>query len=111
MNFSAENAFRSSVVKKRQWLTDHDIPEKQYYYWLRRVRKAAFSQMEPQLPALQSKAETSIVQFPAAEILSEDPRTPAIIIRTKKSTIELLFMIIPTLFVELRYFKPDSVFT
>lgn len=32
----------------RQWLKDNSIPHKSYYYWLRKFRHEAFSQLEQQ---------------------------------------------------------------
>ena len=85
-----ESEHRPQNVTKKQWLQDHHIPEKQYYNWLRRVRKAAFSQLEPGLlpvPFSAGHTETALVQIPAEGILSSE-KTPAVVIRTKKSTVE-----------------------
>lgn len=38
---------RPEGVTVHQWLLDNEINEKVYYYWLRRVRKAAYDQMQP----------------------------------------------------------------
>lgn len=37
---------RPQGVTVKQWLLDNDINEKVYYYWLRRVRQAAYDQMK-----------------------------------------------------------------
>lgn len=37
---------RQQGVTVKQWLHDNDINEKVYYYWLRRVRQAAYDQMK-----------------------------------------------------------------
>ena len=37
---------RPQGVTVKQWLTDNGINEKVYYYWLRRVRQAAYDQMK-----------------------------------------------------------------
>ena len=37
---------RQQGVTVKQWLLDNDINEKVYYYWLRRVRQAAYDQMK-----------------------------------------------------------------
>lgn len=42
---------RPSGMTVKQWLIDHDINDKTYYYWLRRVRRAAYSKMDMELPA------------------------------------------------------------
>ena len=86
-----ESEHRPQNVTKKQWLQDHHIPEKQYYYWLRRVRKAAISQLKPDLlpvPVSTGHTETALVQIPAEGILSPE-KAPAVVIRTKKSTVEI----------------------
>ena len=37
---------RQQGVTVKQWLRDRGINEKVYYYWLRRVRQAAYDQMK-----------------------------------------------------------------
>ena len=37
---------RPQGVTVKQWLSDNGINEKVYYYWLRRVRQAAYDQMK-----------------------------------------------------------------
>lgn len=37
---------RPQGVTVKQWLADNEINEKVYYYWLRRVRQAAYDQMK-----------------------------------------------------------------
>lgn len=37
---------RPKDVTVKQWLADNGINEKVYYYWLRRVRQAAYDQMK-----------------------------------------------------------------
>lgn len=32
----------------KQWIEEHNISEKQYYYWLRKVRARAYGKMESQ---------------------------------------------------------------
>ena len=85
---------RPESQSARQWLAEHDIPEKQYYYWLRRVRKAAYEQMKPKLPAVQEPTvlTPSLAEIPPEKFArdsSETPGGPAIVIKTKKSTIEI----------------------
>ena len=87
-----ESEHRPQDVTKKQWLQDHHIPEKQYYYWLRRVRKAAFSQLKPGLfpvPVSTGRTEIALAQIPAEGILSSETKAPAVVIRTKKSTVEI----------------------
>ena len=84
-----ESGKRPQGVTKRQWLKENHIPEKQYYYWLRRVRKAAFSQLESGLlPVSSGKTEIALAQVPTEGILPASSVTPAVVIRTRKSTVE-----------------------
>ncbi len=86
-----ESEHRPQNVTKKQWLQDHHIPEKQYYYWLRRVRKAAISQLKPDLlpvPVSTGHTEIALVQIPTGGILSSE-KTPAVVIRTKRSAVEI----------------------
>lgn len=85
----------------RQWLADNNIPEKQYYYWLRRVRKSLLAGENPtaalngkQLPA------APFVEIPAQEIFTGREIT-AVTIKTKKSTIEISAAVPDALMVEL----------
>lgn len=81
---------RPQGVSKRQWLTDNGIPEKQYYYWLRKVRKTAFSQLTAaSLPVSSKSADISLVEIPSEEISPPLQKTPAVIIRTQKASVEL----------------------
>ena len=84
-----ESEKRPQGVTKRQWLKENHIPEKQYYYWLRRVRKAAFSQLESGLlPVSSGKTEIALAQVPTEGILPTSSVSPAVVIRTRKSTVE-----------------------
>ena len=75
----------------KQWLAENDIPEKQYYYWLRRIRTAAVKQAS--VPALSKEAgklpAVSFAEIPAREMQLQSEDTPAVVIKTKKSTIEI----------------------
>ena len=39
---------RPSDQTVKQWLAENDIHEKQYYYWLRRIRKEAYNGLATQ---------------------------------------------------------------
>ena len=45
-NIVEECSHRPHGVTVTQWLKDNGINEKVYYYWLRRVRQAAYNQMK-----------------------------------------------------------------
>ena len=38
---------RPEGTTAKQWMADNGINEKSYYYWLRKFRKQAYSQMNP----------------------------------------------------------------
>lgn len=86
-----ESENRPRGVSKHQWLKEHNIPEKRYYYWLRRIRTAAFNQMDLKLPAvtLPQKEDIVLAEIPGEGILTGSSKPSAVVIRTKKSTIEL----------------------
>ena len=74
----------------KQWLDANGISSKKYYYWLRKVRSDVYKQAsaalisseEEKLPAV------SFAEIPAKDVLSlNDPS--AVVIKTKKSTIEI----------------------
>ena len=75
----------------KEWLAENNVPEKQDYYWLRRIRQQSCQDLKPMVPAAaKAPATLAFAEFPAKDILPEDPdSTPAIVIRTKKSTIEI----------------------
>ena len=77
----------------REWLTVNNISEKQYYYWLRQIRREVIEESKTSLPkagATELVPGLTFAEFPAEDILSDDaPSAPTIIIRTKESTIEL----------------------
>ena len=57
----------------KQWLAENQISEKQYYYWLRKVRKQAYADSKAMLPEVQkdhSPAAVSVFEIPA-EITNE----------------------------------------
>jgi len=69
----------------KQWLSDYDIPEKQYYYWLRKVRKRAVAEMGTKLPTapgpdLQHHAVVALAEFLVEDIVSHEA-LPAITIK------------------------------
>ena len=87
----------------KQWLEEHGISDKQYYYWLRKVRKNAFAEMSQNLPAPKVKQlpAPALVEIPAENVLPEAENTPAVTIRTKKSTITISSAVSEALMVKL----------
>ena len=52
---------RPNGQSARQWLAENGVPEKQYYYWLRKVKTAALQQagfVEMPLPEVKPVPET-----------------------------------------------------
>ena len=75
----------------KQWLAANSISEKQYYYWLRKMRSMAFQEMNTSLPAVSSNPDTAPVtfaEFSGHDLLEQRSRA-AVIIRTARSTIEI----------------------
>ena len=78
----------------KQWLEINGIKEKQYYYWQRKVRRAAVSRMnDTQLSVLrQKKSEVSLAEIRFEAETDTAPNRafiPAAVIRTERATIEI----------------------
>ena len=75
----------------KQWLSEQGIPEKQYYYWQRRVRKEAYDQMKNNLPVMGSNSSLTFAELPyrTAALGSITQFKPDAVIRSSKVTIEL----------------------
>ena len=102
---------RSSDQTVKQWLAENDIHEKQYYYWLRRIRKEAYNELATQekdintslVPAVNS--EISFAEIAPDVKLSttviEQPSNPAatadVVIQTGNCTINISNSISPML--------------
>ena len=55
---------RPEGTTAKQWMADNGISEKSYYYWLRKFRKQAYSQMTETSTALSSGKEISFAEVP-----------------------------------------------
>ncbi len=91
----------------KQWLADNNVSEKQYYYWLRKMRKEAYEDMHTSLPATvitpdkaPSLPAVSYASFSTKDLLDNDV-SPAVVIRTEKSTIEISSAVSEKLMVKL----------
>ena len=82
---------RPKGTTTKQWLADNDIPDKQYYYWLRKIRKRALADSATNLPAVSEFRQLPTVSFAEipAESLSENEADAAVVIKTAKATIRL----------------------
>jgi putative transposase len=86
-------------VTAKQWLQENGIPNKQYYYWLRRVRRDLYQQTAhaavmtvPMSPSVQKGSEDiAFAEIPAASFLTEaegsEAFKPDIIIRTDTAVV------------------------
>ena len=74
----------------KQWLDANGISSKKYYYWLRKVRSDVYKQASAALiPSEEAKLPAvSFAEIPAKGILPTN-ETSAVVIKTKKSTIEI----------------------
>ncbi|MDY4098027.1 MAG: IS66 family insertion sequence element accessory protein TnpB [Lachnospiraceae bacterium] len=77
---------RPQGTTAKQWMTDNGISEKSYYYWLRKFRKRAYSQMKEASTALSagkeiSFAEVSISPKQSANVAAFTPESSVEVIR------------------------------
>lgn len=63
------NRPKGTIIK--QWLTEHDINDKTYYYWLRRVRREVYSKMNANVPSVMHESETEPVTFAESPLMSQ----------------------------------------
>lgn len=81
---------RSKGQTAKEWLDANGISTKKYYYWLRKVRSDVYKQASAALiPSEEEKLPAvSFAEIPAKDVLSLND-TSAVVIKTKKSTIEI----------------------
>lgn len=81
---------RPSGQSARQWLAENGVPEKQYYYWLRKIRSQSYQELKNQLPAVASDQlpENRFAEIPVPDIPSEG-EAPAVVIKTSQAQIEI----------------------
>lgn len=77
---------RPKGMSAKQWLSENDINEKTYYYWLRRIRGEAYSQLQPELP-MTTESAIPIVSFaeipiPDSSNTEDVPFKADVVIRT-----------------------------
>jgi putative transposase len=87
----------------KQWLKANGISEKQYYYWLRKLRKQAYEQsLSNNSPALFEKCmpEVAFAEIPSDGLFSSDPVT-AVTIKTRKLTLDVSSAVPVTSLVEI----------
>lgn len=60
----------------KQWLTEHEINDKTYYYWLRRVRQDIYSKMNTNVPSVMQESDKESVTFAEIPLMSQGIPTP-----------------------------------
>jgi len=86
---------RPCGMSAKQWMIEHDINEKTFYYWQRKLRKEAFKNYPSDLAKLQPlkpREELSFIELnkPKNRMQSEELNTivqPAAILKTNNVTI------------------------
>ena len=89
----------------KQWLKDNGVSDKQYYYWLRKLRKLAYNESRSEETSFPPATVMQTSPIPFAEIPAQDILTlgsePAVTIKTKKSLIQISSSVSDTLMIEL----------
>lgn len=85
---------RPAGTTAKQWLTENDISEKSYYYWLRKIRREVCEQEG--LQEVTNSSALSFVEIPVKTALDTTPvptvpaaMTPVAVIRSGRLTLEL----------------------
>ena len=87
----------------KQWLKANGISEKQYYYWLRKLRKQAYEQSlsnNSPVPFEKCMPEVAFAEIPSDGLFSSDPVT-AVTIKTRKLTLDISSAVPVTSLVEI----------
>ena len=76
----------------KQWLEEHDISDKAYYYWLRKIRRTIYDQSVTNgtLPVVSQEQELSFAQMPDSYLkgyLSSFSFEPVAVIKTPATTL------------------------
>lgn len=91
----------------RQWLAESGIKEKAYYYWLRKFRKEALTELKPELPVVSKQESITFAEIPVGTTGLKAPATeefsfkPDAVIRIKDVTMAVSNTISGTLLLEL----------
>ncbi len=57
----------ASGLNKREWCRENNVPEKQFFYWQRRVRKELYELQTKALIAVGDVSSPSLVEVPIAQ--------------------------------------------
>ncbi|SFH42773.1 putative transposase [Lachnospiraceae bacterium NLAE-zl-G231] len=77
----------------KQWMAENGVPEKSYYYWLRKVCREVYGQSRSgcvPLPAIQEKETVTfseIFMSPHRNTKCSFPFQPAVVIKTSSATV------------------------
>lgn len=80
---------RPSHMTAKQWLKEHGIPSKTYYYWQRKLRAEAAEQMELSLPKAQMTPDVTFAEVPMATASVASTATNSALIKVGDSEIEI----------------------
>ena len=83
---------RPEGQSKKQWLAEHDVPEKSYYYWQRKVRHLVYNEHQAELQisaAVPAAYEFAELPFRPAEVEAVPGDAPAAVIRKGDIVVEL----------------------
>ena len=78
----------------KQWLEEHDISDKAYYYWLRKIRRTIYDQSVASgtLPVVSQEQELAFAQMPD-NYLKDYPSSfsfePVAVIKTPTATLAI----------------------
>ncbi len=78
----------------KQWLEEHDISDKAYYYWLRKIRRTIYDQsvISGTLPVVSQEQELSFAQMPDNYLkgyLSSFSFKPVAVVKTSAATLAI----------------------
>ncbi len=85
---------RSKDQTAKQWLEEHDISDKAYYYWLRKIRRTIYDQSVASgtLPVVSQEQEPAFAQMPD-NYLKDYPSSfsfePVAVIKTPTATLAI----------------------
>lgn len=84
---------RPAGQSKKQWLAEHDVPEKSYYYWQRKIRRKSYGELHSGCSDICPDIATGSYEFAEMSFLPESTLSgtsaPAAIIRKGPLSIEL----------------------
>lgn len=84
---------RPAGQSKKQWLAEHDVPEKAYYYWQRKIRRKTYGELHSGCTDINSDITSGAYEFAEMSFLPESTSSgapvPAAIIRKGSIIVEL----------------------